>query len=144
MSAARLYTPEVLALATSLAQWPLRADAPGLTGTARSVTCGSSITVLLDLDEAGAIRAVGLQAQACAVGQAAAALFAGAAAGHDDSSLASAEASLRAWLHGADEMPDWPGLSALAAARNYPARHPTILLPWMAARSALSSDAVAR
>jgi NifU-like protein involved in Fe-S cluster formation len=144
VSAARLYTPEVLALATSLAQWPLVAGSPGLTGTARSVTCGSAITVLLDLDEAGAIRAVGLQAQACAVGQAAATLFADAATGHNRSSLAAAEAALRAWLGGADEMPDWPGLSALAAARDYPARHPALLLPWMAALSALSSDAAAR
>jgi NifU-like protein involved in Fe-S cluster formation len=144
VSAARLYTPEVLALATSLAQWPLHAGAPGLTGTARSVTCGSVITVLLDLDEAGAIRAVGLQVQACAVGQAAATLFADAATGHNWSSLAAAEAALRGWLGGKDEVPEWPGLSALAAARDYPARHPTILLPWMAALSALSSDAAAR
>lgn len=144
MSAARLYTPEVLALATSLAQWPLSAGAPGVTGTARSVTCGSSITVLLELDDRGNIDAVGLRAQACAVGQAAAAIFAGAAAGHDQAGLALAEADLERWLGGAEPMPDWPGLSALAAARDYPARHPTILLPWKAARSALSSAAQAR
>jgi hypothetical protein len=36
-------------------------------------------------------------------------------------------------------LPDWPGVEAIAAARDYPARHGAIMLPWTAARDALSS-----
>jgi len=44
---------------------------------------------------------------------------------------------MAAWLGGAGQMPDWPGLAAIAAARDYPARHGAILLPWRAALDAL-------
>ena len=54
MSTAALYTPEVLALATGLAQWPLDAGLP-LRGEARSPVCGSEIAMGLALDPAGAV-----------------------------------------------------------------------------------------
>jgi hypothetical protein len=34
-------------------------------------------------------------------------------------------------------LPDWPGLTAIAAARDYPARHGAIMLAWQAARQLL-------
>jgi hypothetical protein len=52
--------------------------------------------------------------------------------------LTRALAGIEAWLSTADApLPDWPGLSAIAAARSYPARHGAILLPWKAAMAAL-------
>ncbi|MDE2403383.1 MAG: iron-sulfur cluster assembly scaffold protein [Sphingomonadales bacterium] len=133
-----LYTPEVLALATGLAAYPLVDDLP-LRGEARSRSCGSVLAIGLERDAAGRIARLGLRAQACAIGQAAAAIFAAQAIGRDAAAIAGAEAAIGGWLDGAGAMPDWPGLGAIAAARDYPARHGAILLAWRAALSALSS-----
>lgn len=134
-SAAALYTNEVLSLATSLAAWPLSCDLP-LTGSARAVTCGSTIEIGLSLDIDRRIARIGLRARACAIGQAAAAIFAGAATGQTAQELAAAQAAIESWLGGSAD-PDWLGFSAIAAARAYPARHGAILLPWRAALVAL-------
>lgn len=138
-SSANLYTRDVLALATSLSQWPYDPDLP-LSGAARSPTCGSAVSLSLATDEAGAIARIGLKAQACAIGQASAALFAGDAAGRDADGLRSALAAIQAWLKGDSALPDWPGFATIAAARDYPARHGAILLAWQAALEALSSQ----
>ena len=135
-SAAVLYSPEVLALATALARWPLGDDLP-LRGAARSPACGSRIELGLALDTDGRIERIGLRAQACAVGQASAAIFAAAASGRDRTELSTALAEIEAWLRGEGELPDWPGLGAIAAAQAYPGRHGAILLPWKAALEAL-------
>jgi NifU-like protein involved in Fe-S cluster formation len=135
-SVAALYTPEVLALATGLARYPLT-QALELEGEARSPTCGSAVTLGLTLTPDGRIAAMGLRAHACAIGQAAAAIFAAAAPGKDRGALVAAEAGIARWLTGTADMPDWPGLSAIAPARTYPARHGAILLAWRAALAAL-------
>ncbi|NOU02295.1 MAG: iron-sulfur cluster assembly scaffold protein [Novosphingobium sp.] len=139
MSAATaLYTPQVLALATSLSAYPVD---PGLPrhGTARSVACGSTVTVGLALDPAGTIARIGLSCHACAIGQAATAIFAAAAIGTTRDRIAAAQSALAVWLGGGDELPDWPGLEAIATARGFPGRHGAILLPWKAALAALST-----
>lgn len=138
MAAAALYTAETLALATSLARWPLDPALP-LTGTARSPTCGSTIAIGLACDANGHIERVGIRAHACAIGQAAAAVFAKSAAGRDRAAVAVARDGLAAWLTGEVPLPDWPGLAAIAPARDFPARHGAILLPWTAALAALPS-----
>jgi hypothetical protein len=51
-TAAALYTPEVLALATSLAAFPLEGEFP-LRGSARSPACGSTLELGLMLDGQG-------------------------------------------------------------------------------------------
>jgi NifU-like protein involved in Fe-S cluster formation len=137
-SAAALYTPEVLALATSLAAYPLN-DNLIFRGSARSQSCGSSLELGLALD-GDRISQVGLRAHACAIGQAAAAIFAKAAAGHAVQEIAAAEREVAAWLAGGS-LPAWPGIAAIAAAAAYPARHGAVLLPWRAALSALPSAA---
>lgn len=137
-SAAVLYTPEVLSLATALADWPLSDDLP-LRGEARSRSCGSSLIIGLAVGQEGRIERLGLSARACAIGQAAAAIFAGGAKGETAATLADSEAAIAAWLAGEGAMPAWSGLSAIAAAAAYPGRHGAILLPWKAARTALSS-----
>ena len=134
-SAAALYTNEVLSLATSLAAWPLSGDLP-LTGSARAVTCGSTIELGLALGADHCIARIGLRARACAIGQAAAAIFAGAATGKSAGEIAAAQVAIESWLGGSVD-PDWPGFSPIAAARAYPARHGAILLPWRAALVAL-------
>ena len=141
MSAQRLYTPELLALAVDLAKWPSLDS--GRHGEARSPTCGSTLAVDLELDDAGRVDRLGMKVRACAVGQAAAAIFAHNAVGRDQAELATALAQLEAWLSHDAEVPDWPGIAPLVPARAYPARHGAMLLPWKAALAALSSTVAA-
>ncbi|MBW8754279.1 MAG: iron-sulfur cluster assembly scaffold protein [Sphingomonadales bacterium] len=135
-TAATLYTPEVLALATGLAAFPWDPALP-LQGEARSKSCGSTIALGLGLDAAGRIERVALRSQACAIGQAAAAIFARAAPGRDVHAIAEADEAIAAWLAGERDLPDWPGLAAIAPAQGYPARHGAIRLAWQAARACL-------
>jgi NifU-like protein involved in Fe-S cluster formation len=139
----RLYTPEVLALATGLAAFPLD-DSLVLRGEARSRTCGSDMVVGIDLTPAGRIARVGMQIRACAIGQASAALLAQAAPGRSAEDLARVHDGLEAWLAGSGDLPEWPDLALLAPARAHTARHGALLLPWTAASKALSSGAIAR
>jgi NifU-like protein involved in Fe-S cluster formation len=138
--AEKLYTPELLALAMSLAEYPADAALP-LHGHARSKSCGSTLQADLAVDGEGRIARLGLRVRACAVGQASAAIFAREAAGRALQDIEATHAALTAWLVGAGELPDWPGLDAIAQARDFPARHGAIMLPWTAARDALSSTA---
>jgi NifU-like protein involved in Fe-S cluster formation len=136
-SAAALYNAEVLGLAVRLADYPLSDDLP-LKASARAPLCGSTIELALELGEHARIARLGLKAQACAIGQAAAALFAGSAPGKNRAEIAVALDQIEAWLaDGATPTPSWPGLAAIAAARSYPARHGAILLSWKAALAAL-------
>ena len=138
--AERLYTPELLALTLSLADYPWDETLP-LTGSARSKSCGSTLAIGLALGDAGRIARLGLRVHACAVGQATAAIFAAAAGGLDRSALEGTRTEMLAWLSGAGPIPVWPGIEAVVAARSYPARHGAMLLPWDAALAALSSTA---
>lgn len=137
--AAPLYTPELLALAVSLAGWPLDPEAR-CRGDARSSTCGSTLSFSCSLDEQGRIRAPGLRVTACAVGQAASAIFIGHAAGRDRSEIAAAHEQISRWLVSGGDLPDWPGFALLEPARAYPARHGAILLAWNAALAALPKE----
>jgi NifU-like protein involved in Fe-S cluster formation len=137
-SAAVLYTPQVLALATSLADFPWN-DAMPLQGSARSKSCGSTLVLGLRTDAEGRIADIAIRSQACAIGQASAAIFAAAAKGADAARIAEADEQISAWLAGTGDMPDWPGIEAIAAAREYPARHGAIKLAWQAARDLLPS-----
>ncbi len=132
----KLYTLQVLALATSLAKWPLDPGMP-FQGRARSPSCGSALSLSLALDKGGLIVAIGVAAQACAVGQASAALFAQAATGRSRDQIAAACTAIELWQLGSGTLPDWPGLGTLAAARDYPARHGAMLLAWRASLDAL-------
>ncbi len=140
MSAARLYTPEVLALATTLGGLPSDEGMP-FRGSARSKSCGSMVSLGLSLDAAGRIERIGLRAQACAIGQASAAIFAGGAQGQSRTAIEQGYGALTAWLAGEGPVPDWPGLAAIGAVKDYPARHGAVLLAWKAALEMLPTDA---
>lgn len=134
---AALYTPEILALAVELAGYPLSDDL-GLRGEASSRVCGSKLAVALSTDAGKRIERIGARVTACAIGQAAAALFLRGAPGRDRDAIAASLAEMEAWLSGGD-LPSWPGIGRLASARPFTARHPAILLPWKAALAALSN-----
>ncbi len=136
-ASAKLYSPELLALATGLAGFPLTDDLP-LRAEARSRSCGSVIALGIALGDGGQVTQIGMKVSACAVGQASAALLAGAAAGRTPQAVQQTANALERWLAGEGELPAWPGIAALAPAREHPGRHGALLLPWKAATEALS------
>lgn len=137
-SAGKLYTPQLLSLATQLAAFPL--DREFTRGaTRRSRSCGSVLEIGIDTDTNGQICNIGLKVSACAVGQASAALLAQSAVGRTRADIAAAAAGIEAWLGGAGDPPDWPGLAELAGAQPHAGRHEALLLSWKAACDALSN-----
>ena len=142
MNADRLYTPAMLSAAVELASYPPLQTAQ-LHGSARSPACGSTLDLDMDLDSAGAIANIGMKVRACAVGQAAAAIFARHVKGRSATEVDAALADLARWLEDDGPEPDWPDLALIAPARDYRGRHGAILLPWKAAAAALSSAAAA-
>lgn len=138
--AAPLYTNEILRLATGTVEWP-RLDHADVSVERRAPLCGSSLLLDLALDGGERIAAVGMRPQSCAMGQASATLFARHAVGKDRAAIVTAFATMRDWLTGkSDVQPDWPEIEILAPARDYPARHGAILLPFDAARAALEGE----
>lgn len=136
---APLYTTELLRLAASIPE-PARLSRVDATAEERSPTCGSRVRLDVELDEGRRIAAIAQQVEACAFGQASAALLAAHAEGRGYEEVSSAFVELSAWLAG--ERPDpgsWPGLSALEPARERTGRHGAILLPFKALLQALES-----
>jgi NifU-like protein involved in Fe-S cluster formation len=139
-SPAKLYSPELLGLATALAAFPLDDSLPHR-AEARSRSCGSVIALGLALDARGQVARIGMRVSACAIGQASAALLAQGIAGRERAAISAAADGLAAWLAGEGALPDWPGIDALAPALGLPGRHGALLMPWKAACTALSSAA---
>lgn len=131
-----LYTRDVLRLAASIPHLGRLERAEGR-AELHSPVCGSRISVELRLDGDARVAELAQEVRACALGQASAALMGAHAIGRSAAELGAARDRLAAWLAGEAETPgDWPGLEALAPARDYPARHASILLPFRAAADA--------
>lgn len=137
---AKLYSAELLALATGLANHPFDPALP-LQAEARSRSCGSMITLGLALDEDARIGRIGMRVSACAIGQASAMLLASHAKGTAPQDIIATADAIGHWLAGAGGLPDWPGLDLLAPVLAHPGRHGALMLPWTAACMALSSGA---
>ena len=137
-----LYTPEVLALATGLAGYRLDETLP-LRGEARSRSCGSTLTLGMRLDDQDQVAQVGIRSQACAIGQASAAIFAQAAVGRSADDIRATAEAVADWLNGEGTMPAWPGFPVIATVRDYPGRYGALLLPWTAALQLLCTRAAA-
>jgi len=133
---APLYNRDILRLAADIPHLGQLSDAQARVER-HSAVCGSRVAVAVRLDGEGRVAALGQEVQACALGQASAALMGAHAVGRDAAQLARARDELRAFLAGKREEPGpWPGLAVLAAARPYPARHASILLPFEAVAEA--------
>ena len=131
-----LYSRDILRLAASIPH-QARLARPQVTVEKSSPVCGSRVTVDLSLDGAGRVAELGQEVRACALGQASAALMGAHAVGRSAAELAEARDMLAAFLRGdRDDAGAWPGLDALAAARPFTARHPSILLAFEAAAEA--------
>lgn len=142
-AAEKLYTPAILALAVELADYPFTSDFE-MKGDARSKSCGSTVAVSIAADPDRKIGKLGMSVKACAIGQAAAAIFARSAKGKTQCELELELRHLEGWLHGDGAMPEVDRIELLDRARSYSARHDAILLPWKAAIGALSNDPAPR
>ena len=135
---APLYTTEILRLAASLKE-PRELEREDGRAELRSPTCGSRVTTSVQLDDEGRVEALSQQVHACAFGQSAAALVEQGAVRRNRAEVRQAHDRFAAWLGGADEGPDWPGLMALAPARSRKSRHGAMLLPFRALIAAIEA-----
>lgn len=130
MTDSALYNRDILRLASSLVAGD-RLDRPDGTAESRSPICGSRIQADIALAPDGTITAIALRANACALGQASAAILRANAAGTKLDAIATIRSGVADGLTGKAAMPVlWPELALLAPAREYPSRHAAILLPY--------------
>ena len=124
------YTREILRLAAAIPYLERFEEVEGAT-EGRSKTCGSKMRIAVELDWAGRVRIFRQAVEACAYGQASAALMGGHVIGRSADEVAAALTELEAWLAGNGEVPSsWPGLDILEPARARKGRHGAILLPF--------------
>jgi NifU-like protein involved in Fe-S cluster formation len=134
-----LYTTEILRLAASLGD-PRLLDREDGRAELRSPTCGSRITLAVQLDDERRIERLSVQVHACAFGQASAALVERHSKGRTHDEVSQAMLALSRWLASDDEQEaGWPGIGALAPARQRSARHGAILLPFRALLAAIEA-----
>jgi NifU-like protein involved in Fe-S cluster formation len=125
-----LYNRDFLRLATSLVAGHRLADPDG-TAEVRSPLCGSRIQADVVTDADGILCELALRANACALGQASAAILTQNAVGTAITEIATLREGVAQALEQAADMPScWPELALLAAATDYPSRHAAILLPY--------------
>ncbi|GMN01468.1 iron-sulfur cluster assembly scaffold protein [Erythrobacter sp. MTPC3] len=141
-SAAKLYSPSLLALSIELAEFPHDHGQP-LQGYAKSRTCGSEVTVSCDTSDNGGLRHLGMLVKACAVGQGSAAIMASYAPGRTRADIIAQLEAIEAWLTTDAPPPSLDRWELVEPARAYPARHEAILIPWRAAVDALCTNAMA-
>ena len=124
------YTREILRLAALIPYLETFEALEGAT-EGRSKTCGSRMRVAVELDWADRIVRLRQAVEACAYGQATAALMGGHAMGRSAEEVGATLAELEAWLAGTGGVPTtWPGLEVLAPALRRKGRHGAILLPF--------------
>jgi NifU-like protein involved in Fe-S cluster formation len=132
---APLYNTGILRLATSN-PFGERLANPMASVEKRSPVCGSRVTVDVNLDAEGRVSAIGMHVSACVFGQASATLLAKGAIGASPERFAATRDAIAAWLAGAGDMPDWPGLAAIEPVLPHTARHAAIRLAFEAAAEA--------
>lgn len=133
---APLYNAEILRLATSIPHLGRLENADG-SAELRSPVCGSRVIVDVRVN-GDKIGDIGLEVHSCALGQASACLLSRHAPGLTLRQLEEGTEQLACFLKGeVEDASFWPGIEVLDRARNYPARHPAILLPFSAAVAAM-------
>ena len=125
-----LYQPRIRELAARVRS-DRRLSLPDVTVTRRSPVCGSTLT--LDMRADGDILTeIGWKARACTLGMASLGIVSLVGAGQTCGRIAEVGDRLEQTLHGkvSDFPAPWEDLSIFAAAREYPSRFGSILLPF--------------
>jgi NifU-like protein involved in Fe-S cluster formation len=137
-----LYTTEILRLAASLNE-PHELEREDGRAELRSPTCGSRISLVVQLDEERRVERLSMRVHACAFGQASAALVERHCRGRSHNEVSDALLALSHWLANDQETSDdeaWPGIAALGPARSRKGRHGAILLPFRALLAAMEAS----
>jgi NifU-like protein involved in Fe-S cluster formation len=132
-----LYHPRVLELAAEIGHIG-RLPEPMGSSTKVSRVCGSTVTVDLAVKD-GKVSDLGLDVEACALGQATAAILAKHAIGATQAEIVAARDGLRAMIKEGAAPPQgrfWE-LRHLEGVRDYPPRHTSTMLAFEAAVAAL-------
>jgi len=131
-----LYNRDILRLASSLIAGD-RLNNPHGTAEVRAAVCGSRIQADVEFAEDGKVEALALRANACALGQASAAIVRANAIGLEMDTIGEIRAGVEQALKGMAQMPPtWPELELFDPAKDYPSRHAAILLPFDAVLAA--------
>lgn len=127
------YTTDVLQLAADIPHIG-RLENPDVSVHRVARLCGSTLDLDLTITD-GAIDEIGLEIEACALGQAAASVFSRNAIGLTEAEINAGRDQLKALLKDGTPLPAGPfeALNVLAPAKDYPARHGSILLALEAA-----------
>lgn len=134
---ATLYTRDILRLAVSIPHQG-RLQSPHGTAEIRSRTCGSVVSADVCLSKDQLISDIGIEVNACALGQASAAILAAEAMEKNYSKIQTARDHLARFLDGSETMPGlWENMNHLSAAKEHAGRHSAILLPYDALLKAL-------
>ncbi len=136
----QLYTRDILRLASAIPGHVHFRDLEGAVER-RSPTCGSRMRMAVELDSEGRVQGLTQSVEACAFGQASAALMGAAAVGRSARDVRAALDGISSWLGGDDEaVESWPGLDVLAPARSRKGRHGAILLPFQLLLAAIEEQ----
>ena len=136
----KLYTRDILRLAGAIARVGRLDDADG-EATRTSRLCGSTMTVEIAVED-GRITDYAQRIQACAFGQASAALFAETATGRNAGEVEAGRAQVEAFLKGgAAPNGVWSEFERLEPVREVKARHGAVLLPFETTLAALQAAA---
>ncbi len=139
-----LYSARLLQLAADLPRVG-RLAAPDARAARTAKLCGSRVSVELCVAD-GVVTDFAQEVQACALGQAGAAVLGEAVVGARVEEIEAARDALAAMLKSGAAPPEgrFATLAALAPVRDYPARHASVLLAWEAAAAAAREAAVAK
>ncbi|WP_427454599.1 iron-sulfur cluster assembly scaffold protein [Litorimonas sp. WD9-15] len=133
-----LYNTDILSLSATLENAAL----PNPDGTARKVSklCGSWLEIDLNVED-GVVSDCALRVQACALGQASAAILKESIIGSTLAELKTARDGLQALLKAGGEPPtgQFAKLALLSGVAAYPARHTSTLLAFEAAVAAFEA-----
>jgi NifU-like protein involved in Fe-S cluster formation len=140
-----LYSERILDAAAAIPP-ARRLAAPDASATKTSRVCGSEVSVDLVMKDA-VVADFGMEAKACALGQASASIVARHIIGAGAAELYALRAAMRAMLKEGGPPPDadprlaprWKELEALRAIRDYPQRHASTLLVFEAVCACLDA-----
>jgi NifU-like protein involved in Fe-S cluster formation len=133
-----LYSAQILTLAANM-PGAGRLAAPHGSAEKVSKLCGSRVRVDVILDESGRVADFAQDVQACALGQASAAVLGAYLTGADLEEVERARADLRAMLKDGANPPTgrFSDLAMLEPVKAYPARHASTMLAFEAAAEAV-------
>ena len=136
-----LYTSDILRLAVSIPHQQ-RLEHPDGSAEQRSRTCGSVVTADVVITDDETLELLGLTINACALGQASAAILGAEAIGRTVGDIVRARSGLADFFEGKADFPgDWQNMDKLAVAKDHRGRHGAILLPYDALIAAFADAA---